>query len=162
MLKSCFRTRAEKAIAFDSADIYPVISSEFCLGRPVLDIFRAVAEGGAKLVQLREKHQGKRVLFDLAVACRPIANEYGILLIINDHVDVALAANADGASISGRRICRSRPPGVFRIRSGSAIRPTTSKRRCGRRRRGPTASTSGRCSRRRPRRSAVLRSGWRR
>lgn len=99
MLKSCFRTRAEKAIAFDSADIYPVISSEFCLGRPVLDIFRAVAEGGAKLVQLREKHQGKRVLFDLAVACRPIANEYGILLIINDHVDVALAANADGVHL---------------------------------------------------------------
>ena len=48
MLKSCFRTRAEKAIAFDSADIYPVISSEFCLGRPGLDIFRAVAEGGGE------------------------------------------------------------------------------------------------------------------
>lgn len=161
MLKSCFRTRAEKAIVFDSADIYPVISSEFCLGRPVLDIFRAVAEGGAKLVQLREKHQGKRVLFDLAVACRPIANEYGILLIINDHVDVALAANADGVHL-GQEDLPLAAARVFRIRSGSAIRPTTSKRRCGRRRRAPTASTSGRCSRRRPRRSAVLRSVWRR
>lgn len=99
MLKSCFRTHEEKALAFRSADLYPVISSEFCLGRPVLDVFRAVAEGGAKIVQLREKHQGKRALFALAVACRPIANEYGILLMIDDHVDVALSANADGVHL---------------------------------------------------------------
>ncbi|MBS1369161.1 MAG: thiamine phosphate synthase [Lentisphaeria bacterium] len=99
MLKSCFGTRAEKKAAFEAADLYPVISSEFCLGRPVVEVFRAVAEGGAKLVQLREKHQGKKALYELALQCRAIANEHGILLIINDHVDVALAAGADGVHL---------------------------------------------------------------
>lgn len=99
MLKSCFSTRVEKRKAFNSADIYPVISSEFCLGRPVEEVFRAVAEGGAKVVQLREKHLGKKALYELAVRCRSIANEYGILLIIDDHADVAVAANADGVHL---------------------------------------------------------------
>ena len=99
MLKSCFGTRVEKRAAFESADIYPVISSEFCLGRPVEEIFRAVAEGGAKVVQLREKHLGKKALYELAVRCRSIANEFGILLIIDDHADVAVAANADGVHL---------------------------------------------------------------
>ncbi len=99
MERARFRSREEKDEVFRSADIYPVISSEFCLGRSPFDVFRAVAEGGAKLVQLREKHWGKRALYDLAVACRPIANEHGMLLIINDHVDVALAACADGVHL---------------------------------------------------------------
>lgn len=99
MPRSCFRSREEKAEVFAAADLYPVISSEFCLGRPPLEVFRAAAEGGAKLIQLREKHWGKKALYELAVACRPIANEYGILLIVNDHVDVALAADADGVHL---------------------------------------------------------------
>ena len=99
MPRSCFRSREEKAEVFEMADIYPVISSEFCLNRPVIEIFRAAAEGGATLIQLREKHWGKKALYELAVACRPIANQYGVLLIINDHVDVALAADADGVHL---------------------------------------------------------------
>lgn len=99
MLKSCFNSREEKAKAFDAADIYPVISSEFCLDRPPVEIFRAAAEGGATLIQLREKHWNKKALYDLALACRPIANEYGVLLMIDDHADVALAANADGVHL---------------------------------------------------------------
>ncbi|MDR0933190.1 MAG: thiamine phosphate synthase [Victivallales bacterium] len=99
MIKSCFETRSEKRTAFESSDIYPVISSEFCLGRSVVEVFRAVAEGGAKVVQLREKHQGKKALYELALECRSIANQYGVLLIINDHVDVALSAGADGVHL---------------------------------------------------------------
>jgi len=99
MVKSCFGSREEKAEAFAAADIYPVISSEFCMGRSPLDVFRAAAEGGAKLIQLREKHWNEKALFDLAAACRPIANEYKVLLMIDDRVDVALAANADGVHL---------------------------------------------------------------
>ena len=74
VLQSCFSSREEKAAAFDAVDIYPVISSEFTLGRPVVEIFEAVATGGAKIVQLREKNKGMKYLYELAVACRPIAN----------------------------------------------------------------------------------------
>ncbi len=97
--KSCFANRQERIAAFENVDLYPVISSEFTLNRPVKDIFHAVAEGGAKIVQLREKNASMQSLYELACACRPIANEYGILLIIDDHIDIALAANADGVHL---------------------------------------------------------------
>ncbi len=99
MVKSCFRDRAERAAAFEAVDIYPVISSEFCLGRPVPEVFEAVARGGAKIVQLREKNRGMKFLYELAVACRPIANAYRMLLLIDDHVDVAIASGADGVHL---------------------------------------------------------------
>ena len=93
------RSRAEKLAVFNSADIYPVISSEFCLGRPPEEIFRAAAEAGAKIIQLREKNKSDKYLYDLACKCRPIADRCGTLLMIDDRVDVALAAGADGVHL---------------------------------------------------------------
>lgn len=98
-MQSCFKNRAERAAAFERVDIYPVISSEFCAGRSPLEVFEKIAAGGAKIVQLREKNRGMKYLYDLAVACRSIANHYGILLMIDDHVDIALAAGADGVHL---------------------------------------------------------------
>ncbi|MDD3887131.1 MAG: thiamine phosphate synthase, partial [Victivallaceae bacterium] len=99
MILSCFAGHAERAAAFDRTDVYPVISSEFTLGRSPVEIFEAVAYGGAKIVQLREKKRSSRELFELACACRPIANRYRVLLIIDDRLDVALAAGADGVHL---------------------------------------------------------------
>ncbi len=92
-------TRVERAVLFSRPGPYPVISSEFTLGRDPFEIFEAVAAGGAKLVQLREKNRGKKYLYELARRCRPVADRHEILLIINDHVDVALAAEADGVHL---------------------------------------------------------------
>ena len=99
MIASVFKNRQERRAAFAEADLYPVLSSEFTLGRPVEEVFAAVVHGGARLVQLREKNRGKQFLYELAVACRPLANQFGVLLLIDDHVDVALAAGADGVHL---------------------------------------------------------------
>jgi thiamine-phosphate pyrophosphorylase len=99
MLKSIFKNKAERLAAFEKADLYPVISSEFTLGRPVVEIFAAAARGGVRLIQLREKNRSKKELFGLGCACRAIADEYRVLLIINDHLDVALACGADGVHL---------------------------------------------------------------
>ena len=93
------RSRAEKLEIFRSADIYPVISSEFCLERPPKEIFAAAAEAGAKIIQLREKNKGDRYLYELACKCRPLADRFGVLLMLDDRVDVALAAGADGVHL---------------------------------------------------------------
>ncbi len=90
------QTRIDK---FKAIDIYPVISSEFTNGRPVLDILKAIADGGAKIVQLREKNLCRREIFKLAEAYRKITAEYDMLLIMNDHVDVAMAVDADGVHL---------------------------------------------------------------
>lgn len=84
---------------FKSIDIYPVISSEFTLGRDVISVLQGIAEGGAKIVQLREKNKDKREILDLARQYRKITAQYGMLLIINDHVDIALITGADGVHL---------------------------------------------------------------
>ena len=96
---SCFRSLAERAAAFRQVDIYPVVTSEFCAGRDPLDVVRQVFEGGARIVQLREKTASDRDVFQLAVECRKLANRFGALFIVDDRLDVALAANADGVHL---------------------------------------------------------------
>lgn len=96
---SCFRSLAERAAAFRQVDIYPVVTSEFCAGRDPLVVARQAFEGGARIVQLREKNASDRDVFRLAVECRKLANRFNALLIVDDRLDVALAANADGVHL---------------------------------------------------------------
>lgn len=83
----------------NEVDIYPVVSSEFCNSRNVLEVIRAIGEGGAKIFQLREKHCSMKALYDLAVQARKIADEYKMLFIVDDHVSIALASGADGVHL---------------------------------------------------------------
>jgi thiamine-phosphate pyrophosphorylase len=54
---------------------------------------------GAVAVHLREKDLGGRDLLALAVALRAVCRARGQLLLVNDRVDVALAAGADGVHL---------------------------------------------------------------
>ena len=92
-------TKAERLAAFRAVDLYPVISSEFTAGRPVLDILKAVADGGAKIVQLREKNLPLPQLWKLAEQYRDITARYHMLLMIDDHADIAMAVEADGVHL---------------------------------------------------------------
>jgi thiamine-phosphate pyrophosphorylase len=56
-------------------------------------------KGGCTLVQLREKTASSRELFTTAQNLRTLTHSYNIPLIINDRVDIALAAQADGVHI---------------------------------------------------------------
>lgn len=79
--------------------LYPVVSSEFCAGRNVLEVIRQIGMGGAGIFQLREKHCSARELYLLAQEARKIADEFNMLFILDDHVDIALAAGADGVHL---------------------------------------------------------------
>ena len=59
----------------------------------------AAIRGGAKIIQLRKKELPARDLYRMALAFRQITTEAGMLLIINDHVDIALAVDADGVHL---------------------------------------------------------------
>ncbi len=96
---SCFHSLAERMQAFRDADLYPVVTSEFCNGRDPFDMFRMIAEAGARLIQIREKNMDAATLCDLVRRCRSVANRTRTLLIVDDRLDVALAANADGVHL---------------------------------------------------------------
>jgi thiamine-phosphate pyrophosphorylase len=55
--------------------------------------------GGARLIQLREKHVDAREFFAEAEAALRVARRAGVRVIINDRVDIALALGADGVHL---------------------------------------------------------------
>lgn len=93
------RTLTERIELFKSSDLYPVVSSEFCLGRDVCSIVAAIAAAGAKLVQIREKALSDAAMFALVQKCKSITDRYGMLLIVDDRLDIAMAAGADGVHL---------------------------------------------------------------
>ena len=89
--------RKERLVKLKAIDIYPVTCQKLSEGRTNLEVLAAVLAGGAKIIQLREKHWDKKDLYELAIEFRKRTHD--ALLIINDHVDVALAAGADGVHL---------------------------------------------------------------
>lgn len=55
--------------------------------------------GGATCVQLREKHLGREAILAQALELAPLCRKYGVPFIVNDDVDIALAAGADGVHL---------------------------------------------------------------
>ncbi|MBR7121375.1 MAG: thiamine phosphate synthase [Lentisphaeria bacterium] len=96
---SPFANHAERIAAFEASFIYPVVSSEFCSGREVTEVICDLAENGAKVVQLREKHRSDADLYALSCLCREITARYHMLLFIDDRLDIAMACGADGVHL---------------------------------------------------------------
>lgn len=95
-------------------------------GRTLLEIVRAALHGGAPTVQLRAKSATARQMTEVASLLREEARAAGALFFVNDRVDVALAARADGAHLGdddlplvlARRIT---PPGFLLGRSADSV-----------------------------------------
>ena len=60
---------------------------------------RAVANGGANWVEYRDKETDDRRVHERAVAMASACRQFDVRLLINDRVDVALAAGADGVHL---------------------------------------------------------------
>jgi len=83
--------------------LYLVLDPVQCGGHDAaLAVARAALEGGATLVQLRAPEWHKRAWLALALDLVPLTRAHGVPLVINDHVDVALAAGADGVHVGQR------------------------------------------------------------
>jgi thiamine-phosphate pyrophosphorylase len=62
-------------------------------------IVEAALDGGATVIQLRKKSMPMAEQYRLALALRTLTSEHEALLIINDHADLAIAADADGVHL---------------------------------------------------------------
>lgn len=74
-------------------------------GRSVSDAVKASIEGGATIVQLREKDVETSEFVETAMSCMEVCRSYGVPLLINDRVDVALACDADGVHVGQSDMC---------------------------------------------------------
>jgi thiamine-phosphate pyrophosphorylase len=79
--------------------LYVILDKQFLTGRDEMDITRQIIEGGARIIQLRDKQSKKGELLLAAQKLRDLCNKAGILFIINDHLDLAIAVGADGLHI---------------------------------------------------------------
>jgi thiamine-phosphate pyrophosphorylase len=64
-----------------------------------LDLARAFLDGGARLLQVRAKTASGAAFFDLARAVVAMAAPAGAHVIVNDRVDIAVAAGAAGVHV---------------------------------------------------------------
>jgi thiamine-phosphate pyrophosphorylase len=79
--------------------VYALLDPERAGGRELAALGREVVAGGATLVQLRDKHGSTRRLIAETRAIKAALAPSGVPVLVNDRVDVALAAGADGVHV---------------------------------------------------------------
>ena len=91
------------AIRREKADqvrgLYVIIDPQVTGGRDPLNIAVAAVNGGARMLQLRDKLRDKGESLPLAMALQDLCLRNGALLIINDHADVAAAVGSGGLHV---------------------------------------------------------------
>ena len=79
--------------------IYFVADPACCKGRAIFDVVLEAAEAGVTMVQYRDKSGDMPLISANAAMLAQLLKPFGIPLLVNDHVDIAFAAGADGVHI---------------------------------------------------------------
>ncbi|WP_400203695.1 thiamine phosphate synthase [Candidatus Methanomassiliicoccus intestinalis] len=79
--------------------LYVLTDEHLSRGKSHVELARLAAEGGADVIQLRDKHLESRQLYETALEISKICRQHDVLFIVNDRVDIALAAKADGVHV---------------------------------------------------------------
>jgi len=77
--------------------IYGITAEEYSLGRSNIEVVKAMIKGGIKIIQYREKdNKTLREKFKECRKIRELTRKNNVLFIVNDHIDIARLAGADG------------------------------------------------------------------
>lgn len=87
-----------KGESFDLPSVYPITDTRIS-GLTHLDQVERLIDGGATLIQLREKYASSREFHEQAVECVHYAHSNGVKIMINDRVDIAMMSDADGVHL---------------------------------------------------------------
>ncbi len=79
--------------------LYVILDDQFLKGRNMVDLAYSILSGGASVIQIRDKKNDKGDILDNSIRIRDICESHGALLIINDHVDLAVASGAHGVHL---------------------------------------------------------------
>ena len=103
--------------------LYVVLDRAASAGRDLGDLLDAVIAGGCRMVQLRDKSSPSGRLLPLAEQFRARCRDAGVIFIVNDRVDLAVAVGADGVHLGQDDL----PPRVARplLRPGMILGVST-------------------------------------
>ncbi len=79
--------------------LYVITGQDFSRGRTYTEVAEACIRGGAGIIQLREKNWSAARLVETGRLLRRLTRDAGVLFIVNDRVDLAVALEADGVHI---------------------------------------------------------------
>ena len=79
--------------------LYVIIDLAASAGRDAVDIARRALEGSASMIQWRDKRRDKGEQLADARAIRALCTKHDACFIVNDHLDLALAVEADGVHL---------------------------------------------------------------
>lgn len=83
---------------FPLPKIYPITDPKLS-GLSHLEQTKALIDGGAELIQIRDKTSTSKSFFDAAKKCLAYCRSKNVKLIINDRVDIAMILKADGVHL---------------------------------------------------------------
>jgi thiamine-phosphate pyrophosphorylase len=83
----------------EEVTVYPVSCEKLAAGRTDREWLDGVLAGGARIVQLRDKESKDALLLEKAKYFRKKTKEAGALFLVNDRLDIALLADADGIHV---------------------------------------------------------------
>jgi len=84
--------------------LYVITDETIRPGRTHEEIAAAAVAGGARAVQLRDKQSPDRRVYEAALAIRALTRSAGVIFIVNNRVDIALAVDADGLHVGEQDI----------------------------------------------------------
>ena len=76
--------------------LYVILDRQALAGRDELEVAGEIVQGGARVIQLRDKQSYKGELLPIAQGIKELCAKSGVLFIVNDYLDLALAVDADG------------------------------------------------------------------
>lgn len=79
--------------------LYAVTDRAWVGKQPLMEQIEDALKGGATIVQLREKKLDEASFVEEAILAKELCHRYGVPLIINDNVEVALKSGADGVHV---------------------------------------------------------------
>ena len=84
---------------YSLSGLYIILDPSVCPARSLVEVLTSAAEAGASLFQYRNKTASMKEAYLEAVALREAAAKAGVLFIVNDRCDLALAVDADGVHL---------------------------------------------------------------
>ena len=79
--------------------LYAVTDRSWLNGETLYNQVKKALEGGVTFIQLREKELDEKHFLEEAKEIKALCKEYGVPFVINDNVDIAIAADADGVHV---------------------------------------------------------------
>ena len=79
--------------------LYAILDKEFLRSRSIAVLVEDVISGGAGIIQVRNKISTPIEFYENVLEVKEVTQHYRIPLIVNDRLDIALAANADGVHL---------------------------------------------------------------